>query len=93
LVEGFTVTREEMAEPYAACSHHLEGLSFGRERRDLSAQLNEFVELASCLREKGYDLDDPTAETLDDWLIDFRVGFDWDDPEATADYKECSGAE
>jgi hypothetical protein len=90
LVEGFAVTREELAEPYAACAHHIEGISFGRERRDLSARLDEFVELATCLREKGYDMDDPTAETLEIWLTDFRVEFDWDDPEAMEAYEECS---
>jgi hypothetical protein len=90
LVEGFTVTRKELAEPYAACSQHLEGISFGHERRDLSARLDEFVELAACLREKGYVMEDPTAETLQVWLTDFRVEFDWDDPEAVAAYEECS---
>ena len=92
-VEGFTVTREELAEPYAACSHHLEGLTFGRERRDVSAQVDKFVKLATCLREKGYDMDDPTAGTLQVWLTDFRVEFDWDDPEAVEVYEECSGAD
>jgi hypothetical protein len=92
-VEGFTITREEFAEPYAACSHHLEGLTLGRERADLSEQLDKFVALAACLRDKGYDLDDPTAETLQVWLTDFRVEFDWDDPKAMAAYEECSGAE
>ena len=84
------MTREELAGPYAECAHHLEGLSLGREHRDLSTQVDHFVELASCLREKGYDVDDPTAETLDTWLIDFRVEFDWDDPTARQAYEECS---
>jgi hypothetical protein len=90
LVEGFTVTREELAEPYAACSHHLEGLSFGRERGDVSERVDQLVALATCLRDKGYDVDDPTAETLDQWGADFRVEFDWDDPEAKEAYDECS---
>ena len=93
LVEGFTVTREQLAEPYAACAHHLVGLSFGRERGDVTAQVDKFVELASCLREKGYDLNDPTAETLEVWLTDFRVEFDWDDPAAKAAYEESSNVD
>ena len=93
LVEGFTVTREELAKPYAACSQHLEGISFGRERGDASAQLAKYFRLATCLREKGYDMDDPTAETLGQWLTDFRVEFDWDDLEAMEAYEECSSAE
>ena len=93
LVEGFTVTREELAAPYEACSHHLEGLTFGRRREDVSEQVDHFVAVATCLRDKGYDVDDPTAETFDQWGADFRVEFDWDDPEAQAAYEECSNAD
>jgi len=93
LVEGFTITREELEAPYEACSHHLEGLTFGRGREDVSEQVDTFVALATCLRNKGYDVDDPTAETLDQWGADFRVEFDWDDPKAMAAYEECSSAD
>jgi hypothetical protein len=92
-VEGFTATREELAAPYAACAHHLEGLTLGRQRADVSEQVDQFVALATCLRDKGYDVDDPTAETLDQWGADFRVEFDWDDPEAMAAYEECSSTD
>ena len=92
-VEGFIVTREELAEPYAACSHHLEGLTFGRERADVSEQIDQFVTLATCLHEKGYDMDDPTTETFEQWGANFRVEFDWDDPDALAAYEECSNSE
>ena len=92
-VKGFTATREELAAPYAACSHRLEGLTLGRERADVSEQVDQFVALATCLREKGYDVDDPTAETLDQWGGDFRVEFDWDDPAAMQAYQECSDAD
>ena len=92
-VEGFTITRAELAEPYAACFHHIEGLTFGRERGDLSEQVDQFVVLATCLRDKGYDVEDPTAETLEQWGVNFRVEFDWDDPAAMEAYEECSGAD
>ena len=89
-VEGFTYTRAELAAPYKACSHHIEGLTFGQERQDPSEQIDQYIELVACLRDKGYDVDDPTAETLQTWLSDFRVEYDWDDPEAMADYEECN---
>jgi hypothetical protein len=92
-VEGVTYTREGLAEPYEACSHHIEGLTFGRERGDMSERVDQFVAIATCLRDKGYDVDDPTAETIDQWAADFRVEFDWDDPEAMEVYEECSSAE
>jgi hypothetical protein len=93
LAEGVAVSREEMGAAYEACSHHLEGLNFGRGREDVSQQVDTFVALATCLRDKGYDVDDPTAETLDQWGADFRVEFDWDDPKAMAAYEECSSAD
>lgn len=93
LVEGFKVTREELAAPYEVCGELLEGLTLAREREDVSEQVDQFVALAACLREKGYDVDDPTAETIDQWGADFRVEFDWDDPDAMEAYEECSSAE
>ena len=90
LAEGVEVTREELGAAYEACAEHIEGLTLGRERQDVSERVDELVALATCLREKGYDVDDPTAETLDQWGADFRVEFDWDDPEAKAAYEECS---
>ena len=92
-VEGFEYSREELAAPYEACSEHLEGLTFGREREDVSEQVDLFVALAECLHKKGYDMDDPTAETLKTWQADFRMEFDWDDPEAMEAYEECSSTD
>jgi len=92
-VEGFTVTREELAAPYAVCSHHIDGLTFGRERGDISARVDQMVKLAICLNEKGHDLDEPTAETIEQWGVNFRLGFDWDDPDAMEAYEDCSSAE
>ena len=83
---------EGLAAPYEVCTHHLEGLTFGRAREDLGERVDEFLALAECLREKDidFDMNDPTAETLKTWLTDFRVEFDWDDPEAMAAYEECT---
>lgn len=90
LAEGAQVSREDYEEAMEMCGKYLEGLTMGRERQDVSEQVDKLVELATCLREKGYDVEDPTAETLDQWGKDFRVAFDWDDPEAQAAYEECS---
>ncbi len=59
----------------------------------MSERVDQFVALATCLRDKGYDVDDPTAETLQVWLGDFRAEFDWGDPEAMEAYEECSSAD
>jgi len=93
LVEGFTANREELREPYEACFHHIEGLTFGQDRPDLSEQIDEYLELAECLNDKGYEVDEPTEGTLMTWLTDFRVEFDWDDSEATEAFEECTAEE
>lgn len=90
LAEGAQVSREDYQEAMEMCGRYLEGLMMGRERQDVSEQVDKLVELATCLREKGYDVEDPTAETLEQWGKDFRVAFDWDDPEAQAAYEERS---
>ena len=93
LADGVQVTREELGAAMQVCGKHLEGLTMGSERPDVSEQVDQFVALATCLREKGHDVDDPTAETLDQWMKDFRVEFDWDNPKAKAAYEECSSAD
>ena len=90
-VDNESFSREEFKEGYDVCGVQLEGASFGRKREDLSEKIDQLVELAACLREGGYEVDEPTAEMLDTWLIDFRVEYDWDDPDAVAVYEECGG--
>ncbi len=90
LVDGATYTRAELADPYRACSTHLEGLTFGRERRDVVEAVDQLVELTTCLRDKGHDVDDPTIETLEQWRADFRVEFNWSDPDAAEAYRTCN---
>ena len=91
LAEGVDPKRKEFWADYDACAEHLEGFTFETKRVDVSEQVDQFVALATCLRDKGYDVDDPTAETLDQWGADFKSSIDWDDPTAIADYEECSG--
>ena len=93
LAEGEKITREEWGEAYAVCGHLIEDLSFEREANTNLERFEQFLRIATCLNENGYDVGEPTAEKIQIWLTDFRVEFDWDDPEAVADYKECSSQE
>jgi hypothetical protein len=94
LAEGVEWDKQAM-QAWEACEHHLEGFTgWGKEDADVDKQieqLDEYIALATCLREKNYDLDDPTAETLEQWEVDFKTAINWDEPAAVADYKECSG--
>ena len=93
LVEGVQVTRAQLAEPYTACSKHLEGLTFGRERPDLTELVDNGVELAICLRDKGLDIDDPTIETFKQWRLDLRTTLDWSDSKVKEAYETCNKPE
>lgn len=73
---------------WEACAHHLEGFTAEQERKDMSQVIDQYVALATCLRGKGYDVEDPTAETLDEWELKDNINFD--DPDDVADYEHCS---
>lgn len=91
LVEGAEFDKEAFGAAMEVCGEHLKGFTFEKERVDVSEEVDQFVALAACLRDKGYDVDEPTAETLDQWGADFKDAINWDDPAAVADYEECSG--
>ena len=91
LAEGVEWDEETMGFAWEACAEHLEGFTFEEKRVDASEQVDQFVALAACLRDKGYDVDDPTAEMLEQWMGDFKMSINWDDPAAEADFGECSG--
>jgi hypothetical protein len=76
-----------MTGAWEACEHHLEGFTSEQERKDMSEVVDQYVAFATCMRERGHDVEDPTAETLDQW--NFKSTIDWNDPDATADYEEC----
>jgi hypothetical protein len=80
-----------MTGAWEACEHHLEGFTSEQERKDMSEVVDQYVAFATCMRERGYDVDDPTAETLEQWQADLKNAINWDDAAAVADHEECSG--
>jgi len=92
-VEGFEVYKEELGAAMEVCEAILEGFTFEGKNIDRSDQIDEYLELVACLHEEGIDIDEPTASTLDTWLIDFKRTFDWDDPDTMEAYETCSGTE
>jgi hypothetical protein len=78
--EGVGYNKEALGAAWEACAEHLEGFTFEKERVDVSELVDQYVALATCMREKGYDVDDPTAETLEQWGEDFKYAINWDDP-------------
>ena len=95
LAEGVEWDRKRWGKPGRRASITWKGLPGGKksdsDASEQAEQLDQYIALATCLREKNYDLDDPTAGTLDAWMGDFKKAIDWDDPAAVADYNECSG--
>jgi len=88
--EGAELTKSDKGN-WEACSEHLEGFTWEKERVDASEQVDQAVAMAECLRAKGYDIGDPTAETLERLQGDFKNTIDWKNPAAVADYEQCSG--
>ena len=91
LAEGFGASKDKWAAADEVCGELLEGVTFGKERVDMSEVVDEYVALAICLREEGFDIDDPTAETLDIWLTDLKTVLNWDDPQVVEAYESCAG--
>jgi hypothetical protein len=91
LVEGATASKEEWVAVYEVCGEIIENITFERKEVDRSEQVDQYVELAACLRDEGFEVEDPTAETLDIWMTDFKNMIDWNDPDVEAAFDECMG--
>jgi hypothetical protein len=50
---------EGFRESAEACQELLEGVTLGRQQRDLTEFQDTFLEFASCMRDNGYDMPDP----------------------------------
>ena len=90
-VDGANISKEEWEAAFEVCGEIIENITFEKEEVDRSEQVDLYVEVAGCLREEGFDVEDPTAETLDIWMGDFKNTIDWDDPDALAAFDTCFG--
>jgi hypothetical protein len=91
LVEGATATKDEWIAAYEVCGEIIENITFEEKEVDRSAQLEEYLEIAACMSEAGFDIGEPIAETLDTWMADLKNTFDWDDPDAQDVVDTCFG--
>ena len=90
-VDGANISKEEWEAAFEVCGEIIENITFEKNEVDRSAQVDQYIELAACMREEGFDVEDPTAETLDIWMGDFKNTIDWDDPDAEAAFETCMG--
>jgi hypothetical protein len=93
LVEGATATKEEWIEAYEVCGEIIENITFAEKEVDRSAQLEEYLEIAACMSEAGFDVGEPTAETLESWMENLKTSIDWDDPDAQEVIDTCFGGD
>ena len=91
-VDGANISKEEWMAAYEVCGEIIKNVTFEKEKVDRSEQVDQYLALAACMREGGFDVDDPTAETLDIWMTDFKTMIDWDDPDAQAAFETCTGS-
>ena len=78
---------------WEACGSILDRITYEEEIEDKTEELEYYLELAACLREEGVEVADPTAETLDSWMGDFKTETDFDDPDTQAAFESCTDGE
>jgi hypothetical protein len=84
-VEGASMNFQELRPAFEKCRESLDGMTFGRERVDVNEQIDDLLEVTECLRDAGFDLDDPNQENLREW----RGQFDFEDPALQKAFEEC----
>ena len=89
LPKGVEWTKGDKAA-WETCVEHLEGLTFEKEQVDMTEYLDQALALSTCLRDRGYDVGEPTAETIDQWNVGLKDVIDWEDPGALEDYTACA---
>jgi hypothetical protein len=90
-IDGANLSKEEWMAAYEVCGEIIENITFEKKEVDRSEQVDQYLALATCMRDEGFDVEDPTAETLDIWMGDFKTTIDWDDPDAEAAFETCMG--
>ena len=84
-VEGASMNFQELRPAFEKCRESLDGMTFGRERVDVNEQIDDLLKVTECLRDAGFDLDDPNQENLGAW----RGQFDFEDPDLQEAFEEC----
>ena len=84
-VEGASTNFQELRPAFEKCRESLDGMTFGRERVDVNEQIDDLLEVTECLRDAGFDVDDPNQENLGEW----RGQFDFEDPALQKAFEEC----
>jgi len=88
--EGIEVSKEQWIAAMETCDEMIEGVTWTKKRVDRSAQVDHWYQIATCLNEKGYDVGEPTAESIDLWLGDLKAQLDWDNPDVMRVWEECN---
>ena len=88
-VEGASINRQELRPAFEECRESLDGMTFGRERVDVNELIDNLLEVTGCLRDAGFDVDDPNQENLGAW----RGQFDFEDPALQKAFEECGNSD
>lgn len=88
-VEGASINLQELRPAFEECRESLDGMTFGRERVDVNELIDNLLEVTGCLRDAGFDVDDPNQENLGAW----RGQFDFEDPALQKAFEECGNSD
>ncbi len=91
-----TTDFQGLAEASNACAFHLEGVTLGFEQLDLVQLQDDLVRFAQCMRDNGYDMEDPDLSELIDLRQDpdaqpgeLPFGIDLNDPDFQSALEVC----
>ena len=60
------------APAFDACESLIEGVTFGTPKEDLGDTVADYERLAVCLRDRGYEVSDPTSASVERWISDLK---------------------
>ena len=80
---------DTMEQAMDACSEHLERIRLGFDRPDESERQDQRLAMAQCLRDAGYDVDDPDFSGEPGARRGWITALDPTDPEVQADLEGC----
>lgn len=75
---------------FGACRSKLDGVTIGEPKASSGELLAQNERVAVCLRDRGFQVSDPTSANLDRWIGELKDAFQGGDPARRAALDECA---
>ena len=81
--------QDALQAAFDACEEHLVGVAMGFTSEDLSEFEDTLLEFTQCMRDRGFDMDDPDLSSGPGGVIDMFGELDPTDPDVVEAAEEC----